>query len=219
MIHDIILRMYPDHDDLSILDIGSGTGALTKELECYGDSIGVDVSQEAIRFAKSRGVHDVRLGSASETGLQSNSCDIVLCLDVLEHLPDDSAGVSEIKRVLKPGGTAIIFVPAFMFLWGITDEQSHHFRRYRLSEIEATVRASGFTIQRKSYFNTLLFPPIALQRLLVRLLSISVTSEVSMGNAFTNELFYRIFSFERTLLRYVNFPFGVSAMLVVTKKK
>lgn len=218
LVHDIISRIFPNQHNLAIADIGAGGGALTKELERYGSAVGLDTSAESVSFCKSRGVRDVRLGSATETGLPENSYDVVTCLDVLEHLPDDTAGILEIKRILKDTGTGIIFVPAFMFLWGVTDEESHHYRRYRLPELEKKFIDAGFTISRKTYFNTLLFPLIALQRILVRTLSIQVKSEVTMRNPLMDALFYRIFSFERTLLRFMSFPFGVSLMLIVRKK-
>ena len=217
LVHDIIKKFVGTRTDLDILDIGSGGGALVKELERYGNATGLDTSAESLAFCKARGVKDIRHGSATATGMPSLAYDIVTCLDVLEHLHDDVLAIREVRRVLRHDGTAIIFVPAFMFLWGITDEESLHYRRYRLPEIEAKFKNEGFTIKHKTYFNTLLFPLIATQRIIVRALSLRVTSEVAMRNRIMDTIFFRIFSFERTLLRFMSFPFGVSLMLIVTK--
>lgn len=217
IVHDIINANFEKPSNLQLADIGCGTGTLTKELEQYGTCLGIDTAQKAIDYCNTRGVVNLRLGSAEATGCPTNSMDVVLCLDVLEHLDDDMLGIEEIKRILKPNGIGIIFVPAFMFLWGVTDELGQHRRRYRLPEIADKFTDAQFTIQKKSYFNTLLFPLIALVRVSVRLLRISIKSEAETGTGIVNALLYRVFTFERILLRHMQFPFGVSIMLVVKK--
>ena len=217
LVHDLIER-YTKGKGLTILDIGCGTGALTKELERYGSTISIDFSQQAVDFCKSRGVKDVRLGSVEQTDCASDSFDAVLCLDVLEHLPNDETGIMEICRVLKPGGTAIIFVPTFQSLWSVTDEVSLHFRRYKLPVLLEKFERLGFTIERKSYFNTFLFPLIALVRISVRLLHIKMESEAETGDGLVNKILFFIFDLERKCLRFTDFPFGVSGMIIAKKQ-
>ncbi len=217
LVHNLI-RTYTNGSDLAILDIGCGTGALTKELERYGTATGIDFSQQAVDFCKSRGVKDVRLGSVEETGCPPDSFDAVLCLDVLEHLPDDETGMTEIYRVLKPGGTAIIFVPTFQSLWSVTDNVSQHYRRYRLPILVEKFERLGFTTLRRSYFNTFLFPLIALVRISVRLLGIKMESEAETGDGLVNKILFVIFDLERRCLKFMNFPFGVSGMIIAKKK-
>lgn len=217
LIHDLFNIYYPGRHDLVIADIGSGAAALTKELERYGHVIGIDPSEKATEFARSRGVSDMHIGSAEHTGLPDASCDIVTCLDVLEHLENDMLGIDEIRRILKPGGTAIIFVPAFMFLWGGIDISSNHYRRYRLPNLVAKLEKAGLTVIKRSYFNFFLMPPIAIVRFVERLTSLYPASEVNIGNELVNTICYRIFSLERKILRRMNFPFGVSALAVVRK--
>ena len=219
LLHDILSDYYGNRTDLHLADIGCGTGALTKELEHYGHCIGIDFSEQAVDYCKSRGVRDIRIGTVAKTEIKSESLDAAICLDVLEHIPDDTKGIAEIERILKPGGIAIIFVPCFMFLWGPTDKVSQHYRRYRLSKLAQKIKPEYFTILRQSYFNTFLFPLIAMVRITVRLLNIKIESDIRMGSGTTNSLLYRIFAFERLLLRYTNFPFGVSGMLVLQKNK
>ena len=219
IVHDLLRSYFGDRTDLRLADIGCGTGALTKELEQYGECTGIDLSEHAVAFCRSRGVRDVRPGSAEQTGLKDGSLDAVICIDVLEHLPKDKRGITEIHRVLKQGGIAIIFVPAFRSLWGVTDELSHHYRRYRLPELARKFEPKDFTILRKSYFNTFLFPFIAMVRMTVRLLHIPMKSENATGTGMLNEFFYRVFDLERRAPSSgVSFPFGVSILLVVQKK-
>jgi SAM-dependent methyltransferase len=213
----MIRTYHKDISALSIADIGCGTGALTKELTQYGSCIGIDVSTEAIEFCRSRGIKELQIGSAENTGCENDSFDVVVCLDVLEHLKDDSRGIQEIKRILKPDGIAIIFVPAFLFLWSVTDEVSHHYRRYRLPEIRSKFTKENLVPLRQTYFNTLLFPLIAGIRLMVRLLRLHPKTETETGHGIVNMFLSKIFSLERIILRRMNFPFGVSIMLIVKK--
>ena len=217
MVHDIFHRYFPEKNDMRILDVGCGTGLLLTELSSYGQVDGIDVSQKAVDFCIERGIEHVSVSPASPLVYASDVFDVVLALDVLEHIEDDEAALREIARVLKPGGIGIFFVPAFMFLWGITDVLSDHYRRYRIPELSAKARAEGFSIVRTSYFNTLLFLPIALLRLSVRALHLHVGSENQLRNPILDQIFYGIFYFESQLLKYVSFPFGVSALVIVRK--
>ncbi|HUQ30807.1 MAG TPA: class I SAM-dependent methyltransferase, partial [Pyrinomonadaceae bacterium] len=90
-----------------ILDVGCGTGANLELLGKYGEAFGVDVSEEALSFCRARGLENVRHGAAEKLPYEDGSFDLVTGLDVVEHLDDDVAGLSEMHRVLKPGGRAL----------------------------------------------------------------------------------------------------------------
>ena len=113
-----------------ILDVGCGTGANLEMLSQFGRAEGVDVSSEALEFCQARGLKNVRRGEAEHLPYDDNSFDLVTGLDVVEHLDHDLAGLKEMRRVLRPNGRVLLFVPAFMFLWGVQDEISNHSRRY-----------------------------------------------------------------------------------------
>src|SRR5712691_3232824 len=118
-----------------ILDVGCGTGANLQMLAEFGAAEGVDVSTEALDFCRARGLAEVKQGEAESLPFEDASFDLVTGLDVVEHLDDDIAGLSEMRRVLRPEGRAVLFVPAFMFLWGVQDDISHHRRRYTRAEL------------------------------------------------------------------------------------
>ncbi len=217
LIHDLIHAHLDLGRRLSILDVGCGGGALMKELEIYGNVFGVDFSDTAIDFCKRRNITNVQKSGIELLPFPAGHFDLVLAMDVLEHIPKDDDGVREVFRVLKSGGILIVFVPAFMFLWGITDELSQHYRRYTIAQVSSIVESKGFTVVRKSYFNTFLFIPIAGLRLLVRLFRIKTRDENKIGGRFINKILYMIFSIERLILRYINMPFGVSCMIVAKK--
>jgi len=202
--------------EISILDVGCGAGGLLKELGRFGNAYGIDVSEDAVQFGREHGVQHIQLGSVSAIPYPDNHFDVVCALDVLEHVQHDHAAVNEIRRVLRPGGRAIVSVPAFPSLWGITDVLSYHYRRYRLRPLTVLAMNSGFEIIRATYFNTILFIPIALVRLTVRMLGLRVGSE-NQSFGFLNELFYRLFHMETMFLKYMNLPFGISILMIAQK--
>lgn len=205
-----------------ILDFGSGSGFLVNELQKEGiDAYGVDNAQEAVDYGTSLGIKNLSvLGSKSPLHFTNGYFDCVLAMDVLEHLPEEQYVLSELKRVLKKDGTLVITVPAYMFLWGRQDEVSQHFRRYTMGRLIEVVRTSGdFDIVKRSYFNTFLFPLVALVRMGSWLVGHrGEGSDFEINNKFLNTLFFAIFDLERRLLKCVNFPFGVSILLVLKKK-
>ena len=200
-----------------ILDIGCGTGANLEMLSEFGAAEGVDVAPEALRFCRSRGLKSVKEARAEQLPYSDSSFDLVTGLDVVEHLDDDVAALKEMYRVLRPGGHALIFVPAFMFLWGVQDDISSHRRRYTMSELRDVVRRAGFSIERTSYANITFFFPILLGRVLMRLTGFRPDSENNLTLSSLNGFLGRVFGAEASFLRYVNFPFGVSAICVARR--
>jgi SAM-dependent methyltransferase len=200
-----------------ILDVGCGTGANLELLARYGEAEGVDVSPEALAFCRERGLRNVKQGAAERLPYEDCSFDLVTALDVVEHLDDDTAGLREMRRVLRPGGRAMLFVPAFMFLWGVQDDVSHHRRRYTLPELLKVVREAGFEIERATYANITFFLPILLVRKFMKLTGIRTETENSIGISAFNGVLGRVFGAESSFLRRMNLPFGVSALCVARK--
>jgi SAM-dependent methyltransferase len=200
-----------------ILDVGCGTGANLELLRKYGDAEGVDVSPEALAFCRTRGLENVRQGEAERLPYEDGTFDLVTGLDVVEHLDDDVAGLSEMRRVLRPGGHALLFVPAFMFLWGVQDDVSHHRRRYTLSGLRRVVREAGFEVERATYANITFFAPILLGRAVMKVTGLRPASENNINVPALNGVLARVLGAESSLLRHMNFPFGVSALCVARK--
>ena len=201
-----------------ILDVGCGTGANLKLLSEFGDAQGVDVSTDALAFCRERGLQNVQLGSAESLPYEEQTFDLVTALDVVEHMDDDVSGLREMRRVLRPGGRVLIFVPTFMFLWGVQDEVSHHRRRYRLSELRRAVTEAGFEVERTTYANITFLLPIFLLRKLMRLTGVTISSENRMNISALNRFFARVLGAESTFLRFMNFPICVSGLCVARTK-
>lgn len=200
-----------------ILDVGCGTGANLVMLDQFGDAHGIDVSHDALAFCHARGLERVRHGAAEKLPYDDGTFDLVTALDVIEHLDDDLAGLKEMRRVLRPDGRALLFVPAFMFLWGVQDDVSHHRRRYRLPELLKAVREAGFEVERATYANITFFLPILLVRTFMRWMHIKTSTENNIGMSSLNGTLGWILGTESTWLKYMNLPFGVSALCVARR--
>src|SRR5215831_14166954 len=200
-----------------ILDVGCGTGANLQMLANFGVAEGVDVSDEALDFCRARGISKVKQGAAEALPYEDASFDLVTGLDVVEHLDDDLAGLKEMRRVLRPGGHALLFVPAFMFLWGVQDDISHHRRRYTVSELKARLSEAGLQVERATYANITFFWPILIGRVIMRVTGLRPASENNITIGALNGFFGWIFGAESWWLRRLNFPFGVSIMCVAQR--
>ncbi len=197
-----------------ILDVGCGTGANLLMLSQYGDAEGVDISEDALTFCRERGLEKVKLGAGEELPYDAGTFDLVTALDVVEHMDDDLAGLREMRRVLRPGGRVLLFVPTFMFLWGLQDDVSNHRRRYRLPELRHVLEQAGFEIERTTYANITFFLPILLVRKLMRLTGIKAESENTINVSALNGVLGRMLGAESSILRRMNLPFGVSGLCV-----
>jgi len=202
---------------LKILDVGCGTGANLEMLANFGEPEGVDVSDDALEFCKAKGLK-VHKGLAEELPFEDESFDVVTALDVVEHLDDDIGGLREMNRVMKKSGRALIFVPAFMWLWGVQDDVSNHRIRYTKKQIVERLEKSGFEIERATYANWTFFAPILAGRTLMKITGIKPESENNVNVSALNGIFGKIFSAEKLWLKNFDFPFGVSIVITARKK-
>lgn len=200
------------------LDIGCGTGATMDHLRKFGEVQGIDLALIPLSFSRRRGHERTMCASATELPFADDTFDLITALDVIEHLDDDVAGLSEIRRTLKPGASAVIYVPAFMALWGPNDDQSGHKRRYRLPELQAAAEKAGLKVERISYSNFAMFLPIWLGRKLLNFLGRTEASENKINHPLINNLMAWMFSSEANWLRRHRLPFGVSIVCVVRKE-
>jgi SAM-dependent methyltransferase len=217
-VREIIAGLNVQGRSARILDVGCGTGANLEMLAQFGEAEGVDVSEDALAFCRARGLTRVTHGAAERLPYADASFDLVTALDVVEHLDDDAGGLREMRRVLRPGGRALLFVPAFMWLWGVQDDVSHHRRRYTLPQLKERVSEAGFEVERATYANLTFFAPILAGRLLMRATGVRPASENNFNVPALNGVLGRIFGAERFwLARRLSFPFGVSAVCVARR--
>jgi SAM-dependent methyltransferase len=148
-----------------ILDAGCGSGATLVELTRWGSVSGIELNEDAAGVARNRGAFDVRTGKLEELPWEDSTFDLVTCLDVIEHTPDDVIALRELHRVAKAGGWLLVTVPAYQALWSRHDEANHHFRRYSRRSLREVARVAGWQVQRETSFNMLLLAPAAAVRL------------------------------------------------------
>jgi SAM-dependent methyltransferase len=206
----------------SLLNVGCGTGGFLRFYKNKGRSIGLDIERDALDYCLDRGLRDLVQGDAPDLPFRTESFDLIMALDVLEHLEDHSAALSEFRRICAMGGHLLITVPAFNFLWGDQDLISHHRRRYTLRSLRTLVEQAGFSINRITYFNTLLFPIIASVRFWRKIESSIAPRELRSDFTLTspgalNKVLSRVFASEAALLDRCAFPFGVSILVLATK--
>jgi SAM-dependent methyltransferase len=199
---------------LRILDVGCGAGATVRHLSSFGSVIGIDPSPAAVAYAKSKGDVDVRIGAlpGDLPFRPGEQFDVITLLDVLEHVEQDVEALLAIRKLLRPGGRLIVTVPAFQFLWSGHDVINEHKRRYSRAELGEKLARGGFKVSTLSYFNTVLFLPIAAVRVARRWAGADDDAEHNVGKVSPpiNALLHALFSVERHVLPSMRLPFGVS---------
>jgi len=197
-----------------ILDIGCGPGTSSPA----SGSFAIDNSFFMCRHAKKEGMI-VCAGDAQKPGFKKNSMDAVLLLDVIEHIDGDKNVIMQAYDILKPGGTAIVTVPAFDFLWGGEDELNEHKRRYSASGLRKLLESNGFEISKISYWNSILFlPTLIYKKMLNRQKSGKESHHLNIIPDFLNGALLKLLRFENSLINHgINLPFGVSIVAVARK--
>jgi 2-polyprenyl-3-methyl-5-hydroxy-6-metoxy-1,4-benzoquinol methylase len=215
---DTIDRYLHKHAGTKVLDIGCGSGLMLNALENIGQTFGMDMSDNAINFSKEIFNGKVEKGFLpNQIPYAENYFNLITALDVIEHVDEDVDSLKAILAHLAADGKAVITVPAYMFLWSKFDEMNEHKRRYTLTELNTKLVQAGFTVEKISYYNTLLFPAVFVVRMLNNLLKRDGSSDVDLPNAPLNFVLKKIFGIEKYLLKFVNLPFGVSILAVVKK--
>ncbi len=199
------------------LDLGSGTGAFLSELQSKFRCLGMDFSPHALAFSKERGLVDLIQGDAERIPLHSDSIDLVVSLDTLEHVPNDVAAFDEILRVLKPGGTLILNVPAYRWLWGPHDEALMHYRRYTRKFLRERLTSAGFEVRKTSYSVFFLFPAVVASRIIEKFRRGEAKVRLPQFPPFWNRQLVGLMDFEAKLLKWVGLPYGSSLVAVARK--
>lgn len=201
-----------------VLDAGCGSGRELQDLVAYGAVHGVELDPDAAAYAVSRGLGEVKVGRVEELPWNADAFDLITCLDVLEHVPDDQVALTELRRVCKPEGWLLATVPAYPSLWSLHDRANHHYRRYSRRSLSEAARAAGWELRRMTAFNSLLLPAAALVRLAQRRRQPDsrYSPELALGPAWLNQLLERPLQAEaRWLARGRILPAGLSLMALL----
>jgi SAM-dependent methyltransferase len=201
-----------------ILDAGCGSGRMLEELAGYGAVSGIELDPDAAAFAASRGIGEVQVGRLEELPWEERTFELITCLDVIEHTPDDRRTLAELRRVSKPGGWLLVTVPAYQALWSLHDVANHHYRRYSRRTLRRAAIEAGWQVRRMTSFNSILLPPAAVVRFAQRgrRPDDGYTPELKLGPEWLNVLLERPLRAEASWLsRGGTLPAGLSLMAVL----
>jgi SAM-dependent methyltransferase len=206
--------------DARVLDAGCGSGRTLEELGRYGHVYGIELDPGAASVARERGHGEVRIGRLEELPWEDGYFELITCLDVIEHTPDDRVTLRELRRVCKPGGFLLVTVPAYQGLWSTHDVANHHYRRYSRARLRAAARGAGWQVRRMTSFNGLLLGPAAAVRLAerrrLRQPDADYKPELTLGPTWLNSALEQPLRLEaRWLARGRTMPAGLSLLAVL----
>ena len=206
-----------------ILDCGCGTGNNLVLLGRFGQAFGFDLAAIGLKIAREAGRTRIARASVTAVPFPSDTFDIVTSFDVLYSLeaPDEQAAVREMFRVTKPGGFVVVNVAAMESLRGDHSVLSREVRRYDRAGLARLLTGAGFTIERLTYTNAVLFPAMAVARAAQRRRGLSseehADQEITVPIAPVNVALTAALAVESWWLRFASSPFGSSLLCLARK--
>jgi 2-polyprenyl-3-methyl-5-hydroxy-6-metoxy-1,4-benzoquinol methylase len=196
-----------------LLDVGAGSGFFSRHLLAEGgaqSALCIDPGYERERDERLDGKPVLYRRTCGAT-----DCDLVLMMDVLEHVDDDVGLTRHYAAKVPSGAHFLVTVPAFRFLWSGHDVFLEHKRRYTLPEVETTLRDAGLAVVKGAYFFGFIFPLAAAVRLAARG-DTRPRSSLSKQGALANGLLAAVCAAERPLFP-INRLAGLSAFVLARK--
>lgn len=206
---------------LRLLDVGCGTGMLLEDLNQRGCGLGLDFSPVALEYCRQRDLPRLGRADVRHMPVASASVDLITALDLVEHIRDDVGLLGEFHRILRPGGVAIMSVPAHKRLWSGHDVALHHFRRYEKREFGALVEGAGFAVEKLTFAVAVAYLPATVFRRLKPILrrgAPPTTDEFPLP-LWVNAALRRTLTAEARYLRRRNLPFGLSILCIARKAR
>ncbi len=210
----------------SLIDIGCSSGYMLKALRARFPEmhlIGADYIRGPLeKLAGSLPGIPLLQFDLTKCPLPSNSADAVVLLNVLEHIEDDAAAVKQIHRILKPGGVAVIEVPAGPNLYDTYDQQLLHHRRYSMKAVLDLLAKPGFEILERSFLGCFLYPAFYLVKKRNQK-NMTAGDDVQrkkvaaqIQSSSSNPIAHGIMRLEASLRRVVPYPFGIRCLVTCT---
>lgn len=222
VVHQLIDKYLPQKG--KVLDVGCGTGKILEELKAKKWQVfGIDGNKEAIKWSAKRGIKIKKADfNKDKIPFEDNSFDLVLALDLLEHLPNESNLLRQIKRVLKKDGFFICTVPAYPKLFSYWDKMLGHQRRYTKKSLREVLEKNHFKVKNISYYFALhLFPTVLVRSLKKQNQKSQQKSDfldipLKPISVPVINLYNKI---ELSILKKTNLPFGLSIISISQKNE
>ena len=214
-----LIERLPVPDECRYLELGPGAASNLDILARRGTAevFIADADVSALEICSASGYGRGVLVDAGQLPYKTASFDAVLAADVLEHVTNDKNALDEIARVLKPGGFAIVTVPAFASLWSEHDVRAGHVRRYRQTNLLKLVDLQSFEVEEVCYFNWIFFLPTLLIMKVMSLASPRTYADATSVPRWLNSALAIIFRWDIRFARKFRPPFGVSLLLVLKR--
>jgi ubiquinone/menaquinone biosynthesis C-methylase UbiE len=213
----------------TVLDLGCSSGYLLEDLRAqlpHAQLIGIDLIASGLRAAHAH-VPDALLLQADVCSLPLNDAciDVIVSANLLEHVPDDQRALAQMRRILRPGGRAVIVVPVGPHLYDYYDRLLGHQRRYARRELATKANRAGLTVLADLHLGAPLYPAFWLtkkrnrrsrQHLSGHALERTVKQDIdSTGSSPLGRIACRLE--ELALDRRVHMPFGIRGMTVLER--
>lgn len=209
-----------------VLDLGCGMGGFLPGLSELGARVyPADISVPGLVFCRERGYGGGVVVDGYALPYADESFDLVCLFDTIEHIEDDRAVMREVARILKPGGSVFVSVPAYQFLFSNNDRIAQHHRRYTRGRLAEVFRAADLRVRRNTHANVLLFPLILPAVLVIKALEALIPRKADPKHTnlswpipgFVHDLLAGLFAAELPVSRRVDVPVGHSIAAIATR--
>ncbi len=217
---NLVRKFLPKNVNPNILDAGCGTGMIFSHLESYGTVVGIDLSKEALKFCHERRLRPLIHGNLTKLPFKNESFDLIVALDILEHIEKHENAASEFYRCLKKDGVIIFTVPAHPFIWSEHDIALHHFRRYTMCNFKDLLKTQNWKTLKISYAISFTFPAVVLYRVFSKIFKKekqAPKTDLIILPKFFNSILTNLIRIEAFLIKYIKLPFGISIVAALKK--
>jgi len=208
-------RLLSDRRDARILDVGCGAGLFFDALDGFGRIEGIE-SDPAALAASGRWRSRIHAGELDASYTPSAAFDLILMLDVLEHIEAPDPLLRRAADLLAPAGHLLVTVPAFNWLWTAHDELNKHARRYSAAELRRALEQAGLRVEQSSY----LFQSLVVPKVLVRMKEAMTSPRPhvpAIPPPWINDVVQRWFRAEHAVMGWL--PFGSSLLSVARRRE
>ena len=198
-----------------MLDIGCGDGLFFEALSRFGEVDGLEPDEALLHDPRWRS--RIAVGRLGEGARPGGAYDLMLMLDVLEHIEDDRAALESAFDLTRPGGILLLTVPALPWLWSRHDEANAHYRRYRPGYLREVLEGAGFAVDSVRYFFAWTVVPMLLRRWLAPAGRGYADYDVAIPPSAINRSLTAYSRAEHAVGRLVPWPIG-SSLLVIARR-